>query len=117
MEVHPKQLPMAFYRSANGREPVRDWLEALSDADRRVLGYDIGLVEIGWPIGMPLCRALGAGLWAIRSSLPGNRIARVIFSSRMNTWCCCTASSRNQLGRREQSCNWFVTDKGTWSDE
>jgi phage-related protein len=28
---------------------------------------------------MPLCRPLGQGLWEVRSTLPGNRIARVIF--------------------------------------
>jgi phage-related protein len=75
----PRKLPAAFYRLASGREPVRDWLKELSDDDRRVLGYDIGLVEFGWPIGMPLCRALSGGLWELRSSLGGNRITRVMF--------------------------------------
>lgn len=28
---------------------------------------------------MPLCRFLGNGLWEVRSSLPGKRIARIIF--------------------------------------
>jgi phage-related protein len=28
---------------------------------------------------MPLCRPLGEGLWELRSSLSGNRIARVLF--------------------------------------
>jgi phage-related protein len=28
---------------------------------------------------MPLCRSLGGGLWEIRSDLPSNRTARVIF--------------------------------------
>ena len=28
---------------------------------------------------MPLCRNLGNGLWEVRSSLPSDRIARVIF--------------------------------------
>jgi phage-related protein len=28
---------------------------------------------------MPLCRALGAGLYEIRSDLGGNRIARLVF--------------------------------------
>jgi phage-related protein len=28
---------------------------------------------------MPVCRPLGQGLWEIRSTLTGNRIARVIF--------------------------------------
>ncbi len=74
-----KKLPVAFYRSANGTEPVRAWLKALSDADRETIGYDIGVVEFGWPIGMPLCRPLGGGLWEVRSSLASNRIARVIF--------------------------------------
>jgi phage-related protein len=74
-----KRLPTAFYRTAAGTEPVREWLKGLSDDDRRILGYDIGLVEFGWPIGMPLCRSLGGGLWEIRSSLAGNHIARVIF--------------------------------------
>jgi phage-related protein len=34
---------------------------------------------MGWPVGMPLCRPLGGGLWEVRSSLSSNRIARVIF--------------------------------------
>ena len=29
---------------------------------------------------MPLCRPLGDALWEVRSELPGNRIARVLFS-------------------------------------
>jgi phage-related protein len=29
---------------------------------------------------MPLCRSLGEGLWEVRSALPGNRIARVLFA-------------------------------------
>jgi phage-related protein len=28
---------------------------------------------------MPLCRAMGQGLWEVRSDLPQNRIARVLF--------------------------------------
>ncbi|MGY2050584.1 type II toxin-antitoxin system RelE/ParE family toxin [Methylobacterium sp. JK268] len=33
----------------------------------------------GWPLGVPLCRSLGGGLWEVRSSLSQGRIARVIF--------------------------------------
>jgi phage-related protein len=36
-------------------------------------------VEYGWPVGMPVCRPLGQALWEVRSNLPGNRTARVIF--------------------------------------
>jgi phage-related protein len=37
-------------------------------------------VEFSWPIGMPLCRPLGKGLWEVRSDLTQGRIARVLFS-------------------------------------
>lgn len=74
-----KRLPAAFYQLASGREPVREWLKLLPEADRKIVGEDIKDVEFSWPIGMPLCRALGKGLWEVRSELSGGRIARVIF--------------------------------------
>jgi phage-related protein len=58
---------------------VRDWLRSLGRDDRRIVGEDIKDVEFSWPIGMPLCRPLGDGLWEVRSDLTGNRIARVVF--------------------------------------
>ncbi|HYA04482.1 MAG TPA: type II toxin-antitoxin system RelE/ParE family toxin [Xanthobacteraceae bacterium] len=75
-----KRLPAAFYRLPSGREPVRDWLKALSDEDRKIIGEDIKDVEFSWPIGMPLCRPLGRGLWEVRSDITDGRIARVLFS-------------------------------------
>ena len=51
----------------------------LSGEDRRIVGFDLALVEFGWPIGMPLCRPLGDGLWEVRSALTGGRICRVVF--------------------------------------
>jgi phage-related protein len=74
-----KKLTVAFYRSRSGAEPVRDWLKSLPNDDRQTLGRDLRLVEMGWPIGMPLCRPLGGGLWEARSTLAGNRIARILF--------------------------------------
>jgi phage-related protein len=72
-------LPAAFYRTPSGSEPVRDWLRALRPEDRFAIGVDIAKAEFGWPIGMPLCRPLGGGLWEIRVDLPGGRIAGVFF--------------------------------------
>ena len=74
-----KKIPAVFYQSASGAEPVREWLKSLPEKDRRVVGGDIATAEYGWPVGMPLCRALGSGLWEIRSSLPNRREERVIF--------------------------------------
>ncbi len=76
-----KRVPAIFYRAASGAEPVRDWLKRLSPDDRRILGTDIATVEFGWPVGMPVCRPIAArrGLWEVRSTLTGGRIARVLF--------------------------------------
>jgi phage-related protein len=74
-----KKLIVAFYRSGTGAEPVRDWLKELPLEDRQTIGRDLRLIEMGWPIGMPLCRPLGDGLWEVRSKLPSKRIARVLF--------------------------------------
>jgi phage-related protein len=74
-----KKLPARFYRHANGNEPVRAWLKRLTPAERQVIGKDIQKVEFGWPLGLPVCRSLGDGLWEVRSDLPSQRTARVIF--------------------------------------
>ena len=52
----------------------------LSEEDRRNVGYAIGTAEFGWPIGMPLCRSLGNGLWEVRCNISSGRIARVTFT-------------------------------------
>lgn len=75
-----KKITARFYVTAGGQRPVRLWLLELAKEDRRSVGKDIQKVEFGWPIGMPYCRALGRGLWEVRSDLSGGRIARVIFS-------------------------------------
>ena len=76
----PRKIPVVFYRTRGGAEVVRDWLRGLDEADRNAIGQDLMRVQYRWPVGMPLCRALGGGLWEVRSSLPSNRIARVLFS-------------------------------------
>jgi phage-related protein len=74
-----KKLPARFYVTPAGRIPVREWILDLPEADRHMVGKDIQKVEFGWPLGRPHCAPLGHGLWEVRSSLDGNRIARVIF--------------------------------------
>ena len=74
-----KKLPARFYRNTNGNEPVREWLRRLTLEERRAIGKDMQKVEFGWPLGLPVCRSLGGGLWEVRSTLPSRRTARVIF--------------------------------------
>jgi len=75
------KTPLIFYRSSGGGEPVREWLKSLDAADRNAIGQDLMRVQFRWPVGMPLCRPLGAGLWEVRTSLSSNRIARLLFFS------------------------------------
>lgn len=68
-----------FYQTANGRQLIKEWLREFDKPDRAILGEDLMTVQFGFPMGLPLCRALGQGLWEVRSSLTGNREARMIF--------------------------------------
>lgn len=68
-----------FYQTPAGREVIKEWLRSFEKPDRAILGYDLKRVQLGFPIGLPLCRSLGGGLWEVRSSLAGNREARMIF--------------------------------------
>lgn len=74
------KLQVVFYRSASGKEPVREWLKKLDKEDRKIIGEDIKTVQFGWPLGMPLVRKMDKGLWEVRIQLD-NRIARVLFTS------------------------------------
>jgi phage-related protein len=74
----PLRVPVLFYRTATGREPVLEWLRDLGPEDRRAIGRDLMRVQFGWPVGMPLVRSLKNGLWEIRSTLPSRRIARLM---------------------------------------
>jgi phage-related protein len=73
-----KRIEVSFYETSAGQMPVREWLLSLPREDRRQVGEDIKTVEFGWPIGMPVCKGLGRGLYEVRSDLK-DRIARVMF--------------------------------------
>ena len=80
LERQGKRVPAIFFRTEAGGEPVRDSLKALPSAeDRKRIGEDIKTVEFGWPVGMPVCKPLGQGIYEVRTSLAQNRIARVLF--------------------------------------
>lgn len=75
-----KKIRAVFYKSKSGKEPVRAWLKAdVNEKDRKIIGGAIATVEYGWPVGMPVCRPLIGGLYEVRCSLTGKRIARVLF--------------------------------------
>ena len=78
-KLTPQKIQLLFYRNTNGVEPVREWLKDLEQLDRNIAGLDLMRVQWRWPVGMPLCRPLDRGLWEVRTTLSGRRIARMIF--------------------------------------
>jgi phage-related protein len=77
MSELPRKLRSSFIERAPA-EVVRDWLKGLPKEDRDVIGQDLMRPQYRWPVGMPLCRSLGQGLWEVRCDLTSNRIARVL---------------------------------------
>ena len=70
------RIALAFFKTPAGREPVREWLRALPGEDRYAVGLDLMRIQWRWPVGMPLSRSLGNGLWEVRTTMPSHRIAR-----------------------------------------
>lgn len=77
-QSEPPKIPLVFYRSDTDAEPVRDWLRTLNRDHRLAVGADLLRVQYRWPVGMPLCRSLGGGLWEVRTTLSNRAIARVL---------------------------------------
>lgn len=75
----PRKIDLVFYQIEAGNEPVRDWLLGLAEDQRREIGLDLMRVHYGWPIGMPLVRPMGQGLFEVRTPLADGTIARVMF--------------------------------------
>ncbi len=79
MKTHDK-IPVGFFKTDSGNEPVREWLlEGVTEEEKKIIGKDIKVVQLSWPIGMPLVESFGEGLWQIRSTL-SDKIARVFFA-------------------------------------
>ena len=77
-EEASQKIPLVFFRTSAGSEPVREWLKGLEEAERHAIGRDLLRAQWRWPVGMPLCRPMGKGLWEVRTDLAGNRTARVL---------------------------------------
>ncbi|PYB76871.1 type II toxin-antitoxin system RelE/ParE family toxin [Rhizobium wuzhouense] len=75
-----KRIVATFFVTDEGAEPVKEWLRALDKQDRHIIGTDIAAVEFGWPVGMPICRAIRDGVREVRSTIRNGRVeARTYF--------------------------------------
>lgn len=50
----------------------------MGETERQAIGKDLLRAQWRWPVGMPLCRPMGGGLWEIRTDLPTKKTARVL---------------------------------------
>lgn len=71
-------LDIYFYKTEQGNEPVREWLQQLNNEDKKRIGEDMKTVQFGWPLGMPLVKHLDGDIREVRIPL-SKRIARVLF--------------------------------------
>jgi len=73
-----QKIPLVFFRTPAGGEPVREWLRGLPEGEGHAVGKDLLRAQWRWPVGMPLSRPMGGGLWEIRTDLSTERTARVL---------------------------------------
>jgi|SRR5579863_8036074 len=95
-EKTPRKTELVFFRNNAGGEPVREWLKGLGVVERRAIGTDLLRAQWRWPIGMPLCRPMGQGLWEVRTDLPGNPRRVYWFAFTTTAWWHCMDSSRKR---------------------
>ncbi len=70
-------MPVRFYRTEAGRRCSIGYAVS-TRATATLSGSTSCGVQFGWPIGRPLAGSLKDGLWEVRSTLPSQRIARLI---------------------------------------
>ena len=47
--MNTQKIPLRFYRSSTGSEPVREWLRDMAPADRGEIGQDLMRAQWRWP--------------------------------------------------------------------
>jgi hypothetical protein len=79
MTKRARPLPLTFWIADDGREPVREWLDALPPEDQNAIAREIARAQFGWPLAPPALRRLSKDLWELRASLPNAGEALVAF--------------------------------------
>jgi phage-related protein len=74
-----KEKKLFWYKTESGRKVVLDAIGLLSKADKAIVGEDLWLAQTRFPKGAPIVKALGLGLYEVRSSISGKREYRCIF--------------------------------------
>ncbi|MDQ0248196.1 phage-related protein [Sphingomonas kyeonggiensis] len=70
---------VTFYQTANGNQLVADFIRSLPGNDRKVVGTDLMRLQIGYPMGPPLCKHIKGPIWELRSTVPSKREVRLLY--------------------------------------
>jgi len=102
---HLTEIPIVFYRTSGGVEPVRDWLRVLPGDDKQKIGFDLAALQVGWPVGMPLAARLGAGYGKCAAACRAAVSPEYCFACTKDGLALCTALSRRHRKRRGMRLN------------
>ena len=50
-DLQPNKIPLIFFRTLAGSEPVREWLKQLPEEERQAIGKDLLRAQWRWPVG------------------------------------------------------------------
>lgn len=70
--------PADLFPNGGGQRTRAGMAEGTPGSRASAVGKDLLRAQWRWPVGMPLCRPMGTGLWEIRTDLPTKRTARVL---------------------------------------
>jgi phage-related protein len=116
-DPQPKKIPLIFFRTLTGSEPVREWLKELPEEERQAIGKDLLRAQWRWPVGMPLCRAMGSGLWEIRTDLPTRCTARVLLCVYREHLVALHGFIKRHAQRQKRIWLWRGNARRSWSNE
>lgn len=76
-DPRPKKIPLIFFRTPSGSEPVREWLKELPEGNGRRRQGPVASAMALADSNAAVPRD-GKQLWEIRTDLPTKRTARVL---------------------------------------
>jgi hypothetical protein len=99
--VGAQKVPLVFFRTDAGREPVREWLKGLDESERHAIGKDLLRAQWRWPVGMPLCRPWEGVYGKCERTCPATaRRASSFRSTGLISWRCTVSSRKRELPRK-----------------
>ena len=73
-------VPLFFWKSSAGVEPVREWLYTLPRDEQRAVGRDLAKMQFLWVRDVTAFPRVATGLWEVRAALSGRRMARFLIA-------------------------------------